>query len=350
MVVLQVSIRLKSIVLDCTLKQETDLIPRLAFNDRIASCNKDINKMGELFSILMPKLHGLSSPEKGSRFLSKMSSVEINELKLTAISNSPLIVERSDIVGCDFFIPILGSNKVSTCRGELTLSPRGSAFLGICERRTWADQGRSAVHTVVNFDILLSVYRSMSGFQTAHVDFKKTRTPHLRVKGVSFFDLFMALFKKIDAAAGDSRILARTALDDSFHRLCVGLFKPEIFQIDSTLHGKRPDCRDEITKICEWLRENLNNPISLTAMESKCGLSTRVMQYSFRKAFGIRPKEWLRQQRLYAARDLLLEANQHRKITEIAYDFNFASASEFTRYYRQEFGELPSETRRNKKR
>ena len=76
------------------------------------------------------------------------------------------------------------------------------------------------------------------------------------------------------------------------------------------------------------------------------GLSARVLQRSFQKAFGLRPKQWVRKQRLHAARSLLFTSHEPLTITSLAYDFCFASPSEFASHYLLEFGELPSQTLR----
>ena len=117
-----------------------------------------------------------------------------------------------------------------------------------------------------------------------------------------------------------------------------------MFLADEIHFGKRPDVRVEVAQLCEFFRANLKAPISLTEMGRRSGLSARVLQYSFQKAFGLRPKEWLRKQRLHAARAILLKPMQIISITARAYEFCFASPSDFAHRYKLEFGETPSDT------
>jgi transcriptional regulator GlxA family with amidase domain len=60
----------------------------------------------------------------------------------------------------------------------------------------------------------------------------------------------------------------------------------------------------------------------------------------------LRPKAWLRKQRLHAARAVLNDRSRKIKITSLAHDFCFHSPSEFAQHYLVEFGESPSETMR----
>ena len=92
------------------------------------------------------------------------------------------------------------------------------------------------------------------------------------------------------------------------------------------------------------MRANLTEPINLTKMERISGLSARLLQYAFRRSFGLTPIEWLRRERLHAARRLILDRRRDASITAIALEFGF-SPSQFALYYRALFHERPSETR-----
>jgi AraC family ethanolamine operon transcriptional activator len=136
-------------------------------------------------------------------------------------------------------------------------------------------------------------------------------------------------------------------MDDSILRLCVALLNfEEVFAEKSTDEKSHPL---QIKLLCEYLSSNLMKPISLTDMEEISGLSARVLQYTFQKLFELRPKEWLRKQRLHAARQVLEKTEQQIKLTTVAYDFCFASPSHFAKHYKAQFGELPSQTVARKK-
>ena len=154
---------------------------------------------------------------------------------------------------------------------------------------------------------------------------------------------------QIDSVNGDAVVLGRLGLDDSLLRMCAAILNPSLFFGGNSIDEKVSPSREKIARLCEYLSGNLARPISLTEMEKMSGLSARVLQYTFQNAFGVRPKEWLRKQRLHAIRALLMKPTQQFKLTSLAYDYCFASPSDFARYYKQEFGELPSETIRLKR-
>jgi len=166
----------------------------------------------------------------------------------------------------------------------------------------------------------------------------------LQMGGVDFSALFQNLFQTIDLLGTNEAWLSRLNIDDSVYRLCACLLKPEGFLDDATYHQEHLNLRPELTKLCEFLSAHLSAPVSLTQMERMSGLSARVLQRSFQKAFGLRPKQWMRQQRLHAGRRALLNPHEPTTITSVAYDFCFASPSDFARHYLVEFGEPPSQT------
>ena len=77
--------------------------------------------------------------------------------------------------------------------------------------------------------------------------------------------------------------------------------------------------------------------------------TSRSLQYGFRKYFGCRPFEWLRNERLILAKTKLTNSNDSMNITTLVYDLGFPSASLFSKYYKEKFGEKPSETLSRKK-
>jgi AraC family ethanolamine operon transcriptional activator len=189
-----------------------------------------------------------------------------------------------------------------------------------------------------------ATFASMLDIDLVKVILPNTRTPSLRLGNSSFSNLYNGLFQTINEVDANSSILSHLTVDDSLYRLSVLLLHPELYFLDETHKGVRQYMTKEVVKLCEWLRANLTEPISTTHMEQQSGLSIRVLQYSFQKAFGMRPKEWVRKQRLLAARLILEKSIERVKITTPTYEYCFASPSEFSHFYIVEFGETPSET------
>jgi AraC-like DNA-binding protein len=69
------------------------------------------------------------------------------------------------------------------------------------------------------------------------------------------------------------------------------------------------------------------------------GITPRHLQRLFAAQLGRSPREWLNEQRLLAARQMLRQA---RAVKEVAYALGFSSLPQFSRDFRSRFGVRPS--------
>lgn len=92
-----------------------------------------------------------------------------------------------------------------------------------------------------------------------------------------------------------------------------------------------PLCPPTIAELCQELR-----------------ISRRSLNHAFVRVLGITPISYMRNIRLNRVRAALLQEDpSHSTISQIALRWGFWHMSLFSRYYRELFGELPSETRRS---
>jgi len=95
----------------------------------------------------------------------------------------------------------------------------------------------------------------------------------------------------------------------------------------------------------EYLRENLSEPFSLSGFADSVGVSPRMLEHHFRRAFGVTPSTWHRCMKLDAARrDLQKARATGERIAEIAMRRGFLHLGRFSQEYRQLFGERPRDT------
>lgn len=99
----------------------------------------------------------------------------------------------------------------------------------------------------------------------------------------------------------------------------------------------------------EYIRAHLDKPITLCDLVTLTGTSGRSLQAAFKKYRGISPTAYIRNCRLDLARQHLLCKSNEKSITTIALDCGLSHLSKFAHYYKQRFGELPSETNANKR-
>lgn len=94
-----------------------------------------------------------------------------------------------------------------------------------------------------------------------------------------------------------------------------------------------------------YLLENLGEALPVARVAAHCGLSVRRLQALFRDECGQSPLQWLKQQRLQAVRQALLKTDRETRIGATAMRFGFTHLGEFSRAYKQAFGETPQQTR-----
>jgi AraC-like DNA-binding protein len=95
-----------------------------------------------------------------------------------------------------------------------------------------------------------------------------------------------------------------------------------------------------LRKLEDCLHAHLEHSISLPQLASAAGLSIRSLNTLCQREYGQSPMDRLRQLRLEAARERLLD-NPHASVTQVAMDYGFGHTGRFAAYYRQRFGELP---------
>lgn len=105
-----------------------------------------------------------------------------------------------------------------------------------------------------------------------------------------------------------------------------------------------PSAPQAIRRAQAYMLEHLEERIPVAMVASHCGLSVRRLQAVFRDECGQSPLQWLRQQRLQAVRQALSLPGQPAQVAEIATRFGFTHLGEFSRAYRQAFGESPRQT------
>jgi AraC-like DNA-binding protein len=97
----------------------------------------------------------------------------------------------------------------------------------------------------------------------------------------------------------------------------------------------------------DYIEANLNTPLGIETLARETGASSRTLGYVFRDVLNTTPLHYIKARRLIAARQHLLRADQtEATVTEIANDYGFTHLGYFSRDYKSQFGELPSETLR----
>lgn len=100
----------------------------------------------------------------------------------------------------------------------------------------------------------------------------------------------------------------------------------------------------QIDRAVHYLREHFHEPVNLTDLAKRTGMSVRQFNRRFREVFGTNPRTFLIKTRVQAACELLRTTD--RPIAEIALEFGFCDQSAFTQHFRRHMGITPAAYRR----
>ena len=99
-----------------------------------------------------------------------------------------------------------------------------------------------------------------------------------------------------------------------------------------------------IFKVMEWLREHLDENVSVGDLADVAGLSPSYFRRWFHREVGSSPRDYVTQMRIERAKRLLAETD--RSITDIAMELGYSTSAYFTAVFHRETGTTPSEFRR----
>ncbi|MFN7900506.1 MAG: helix-turn-helix transcriptional regulator [Synechococcaceae cyanobacterium] len=136
----------------------------------------------------------------------------------------------------------------------------------------------------------------------------------------------------------DACLLASLGLDELLLRWLVNLLLPMMDESAAV-----PEKTHRLETLLDWIKDNCLEPITLSDLEARSGYSGRSLQRAFQKRFGCGPMQWLRTQRIHAARCRLEAAPFGTQVKDIAMECGYTSMSAFSRDYKQVFGSTPKQ-------
>jgi len=119
-------------------------------------------------------------------------------------------------------------------------------------------------------------------------------------------------------------------------------------------HSRRDRTRQVYSQIIRTVESHLlsvpNERLSVTDLCQLSGVSERTLQYAFQEIMGMTPMAYLKRLRLHRVRETLCSSPQRStRITLVAQEWGFWHFGEFSRDYRNCFGESPSRTLKDRR-
>lgn len=101
---------------------------------------------------------------------------------------------------------------------------------------------------------------------------------------------------------------------------------------------------ETIIKVQEWLQNNFQKPVLLTALATRFDMSVRSLNRRFKQASNTTPQQYLQEQRINHAKELLKRSNLG--IAEVADRVGYHDASHFCELFKKLTAVTPNEYRR----
>jgi AraC family transcriptional regulator len=102
--------------------------------------------------------------------------------------------------------------------------------------------------------------------------------------------------------------------------------------------------KQKLREALEYINEHLGENLSLAAIADELGMSQYYFVRLFKQSTGVTPHQYLIQQRVERAKQLLKQPEL--TITEVALECGFTHQSHFAKYFRQSTGVTPKQFRR----
>ncbi|MBK1615611.1 hypothetical protein CKO44_19295 [Rubrivivax gelatinosus] len=322
--------------------------PPLAFGDAGAEVDDDAAAWGGRMAGVLGALQSCEPLGPAATFRQKSSTITINGLTMAALAGTPLRFELAASTDLTLLIPFAGEGTfdVGGVVHSWQAEARGLFVAGA------AGSGACSLHSVLVVRLqpaqLQAAARSLLGMEPgSKSDFwlGPTRTVDLQAGGMAFGEVFRHLCAVIDAYRGAVDVLEAVGLDEQFYRHIVMLLRPGL-TLEAALRKPAQASRRVLDPVCGYIMAHLHAPMTLTDLEGASGVSRRSLQYLFWQRHACSPMQWVRGQRLEKVRSMLMHAESRESVTSAALQSGFSNLGAFSAYYRERFGEQPSETLR----
>lgn len=156
-------------------------------------------------------------------------------------------------------------------------------------------------------------------------------------------ELWERMFRYVDASVEDERsddIILRAELERHALMVTLAVF-PTNFSDVLRRPAQRRGAPATVRRALAYIDDNAHLPITVDDVATAAFISTRGLQYAFRRALDTTPAEALRRARLAGARNDL-ERGAGETVGEIARRWGFSHPSRFASAYRSTYGTHPS--------
>lgn len=328
---------------------ETLLSRPLLFRPDLAVTDTCIDALAQRLSLAM-KLRDFNCIGSADSVLYRASTISIGDLVISTGFHSPMHVVTEETPRATVILALGGETCFRYERESLRFGQTNDlAYLPGCayvEDSSWI----SGVLFSVDVDRLIQTAGSMTGFKaSSRLIRQKLQRPQLirPAPGSREMDVVQTLrrqFRLLDAPTLEQeQLLDLLSLDDLLYRTMAMAFCGDLIRSAATDDGKPSNTKAAIIDdLVAWIQANLDRAISLSELERQSSYSQRTIRTAFQERFGCGPHEWIRQQRMEAARQRLLQPRSGDSVSSIARRCGYSHLSQFSRDFYRTFAISPS--------
>ncbi|MGB5216504.1 MAG: helix-turn-helix domain-containing protein [Anderseniella sp.] len=260
-----------------------------------------------------------------------------HEIDLTELNHSTML------------LPIQGRLEARSGRAEHSCR-QGEALLFGPNRRTTRAVSETGEHFEANVllfptDVLMAnldrrAFEATGGLLETGVTVQHSNAQALPL--LKFCDFLSAAIMSGSAALGDRRHM------QGMEAVLIELYGEFISRLAEETGSRKTLSAGAryVAKAEEYMRANLDEPLTVSEIAAAIGVSPRSLQLAFRKMRSAAPREILALMRLHLVHEKLKSDKSGAGVTDIALECGIANIGRFASSYREMFGEKPSTTRR----
>ena len=253
-------------------------LPPLLFGGRAAQLSDRLDYLCEQLKLSAPSIEDCSLPTGHNAVSHSSAFVDVNGLKLTALSCSPVRLQASAKADNLLLVPLVGNGAIRVKNQTLRWKAGASAVW--LPRCAFVDEGVLRSMLVLNIDTnrIERVARTMLGLTPDASLEQELQTPRevlMQVGRVSFETIFRQFASVVDQFVLQPELLRYSGIDDNFYRNVAMMLHPALFlDMDEASPGAAY-ARRRLDRVCQYILANLGQPLNLTDLERVGFMSRR---------------------------------------------------------------------------
>lgn len=270
-------------------------------------------------------------------------------IRISRVRSTGHEIDLTELNHSTILLPVQGRLEARSCRAEHNCR-QGEALLFGPNRRTTravSEAGERFEANVLLFptEVLLANLNSQAREKTA--DLLETGVT-LRHKDASSVPLVKFCDFLSAAVMSESAALRNRRHVQGMEALLIELYGEFISRLSEKTGSRKALSAGAryVVKAEEYMRANLDEPLTVSETAAAVGVSPRSLQLAFREVRSAAPREILALMRLHLVHEKLKSDRSEAGVTDIALECGVANIGRFAGSYREVYGEKPSTTRR----